>query len=306
VEIPSAGAAYATELGKMYQARIEDFLAVRAEELKGKVNLVFFSPPFPLNRKKKYGNKVGTEYLEWLGKLAPQLADLLTEDGSLVVEIGNAWDPGTPTMSLLPLQSLMTIAEKGKLQVCQQFICNNTARLPGPAAWVTVRRIRVKDSYTHVWWMSRTTEPKADNLRVLTPYSESMKKLLKRGNYNHGPRGSEHVISEKGFLTDHGGAIASNVFNYSNTVSGTAYRKYCEKHGLKPHPASMQEKLVEWFIQFLTDKGDLVLDPFGGSNMTGAVSEALGRRWIAVEPEESYVAGSRGRFDVLRDAPSDI
>ncbi len=39
-----------------------------------------------------------------------------------------------------------------------------------------------------------------------------------------------------------------------------------------------------------------MLDPFAGSNTTGAVAEELGRQWIAVEPDADYIAGSVGRF----------
>jgi hypothetical protein len=298
--VPTVTESYKTKLGTMYQAKVEDFLDIRGVELKGKVQLVFFSPPFPLNLKKKYGNKNGDQYLMWLRELAPRLAELLTEDGSLVVEIGNAWNPGEPTMSLLPLQSLMAVAEAGKLKVCEQFICNNPARLPSPAPWVTVKRIRVKDSYTHVWWMSRTGMPKADNRNVLQEYSQSMKRLLARGHYNSGHRDSGHDIGETTFLVDNGGAIPSNVFNFSNTASGDAYRRYCREHELTPHPAPMQLKLVDWFVRFLTDENDLVFDPFGGSNSTGAVAEVLGRRWISVEPQAEYVAGSKGRFPLFQ------
>ena len=58
----------------------------------------------------------------------------------------------------------------------------------------------------------------------------------------------------------------------------------------------MPKRLPEFFIQMLTDEGDLVLDPFAGSNMTGMVSEELGRRWIAIEAERKYIEGSAGRF----------
>ena len=297
---PTVAEAYKTRLGTMYQTTVEDFLALKGSRLRGKVQLVFFSPPFPLKRKKRYGNKDGEEYVEWLRDLAPQLTELLTEDGSLVVEIGNAWDPGQPTQSLLPLRSLMAIADAGGLSICQQFVCNNPARLPSPAQWVTIERIRVKDSFTHVWWMAKGDRPKASNRRVLQEYSPSMRRLLKRGHYNHGVRDSGYDIGETSFLTNNGGAIPSNVFNFSNTTSGDGYRLYCREHGIKPHPAPMQAKLADWFIRFLTDTGDLVFDPFGGSNTTGAAAEELKRKWIAVEPIDDYVEGSKGRFPRLR------
>ena len=58
----------------------------------------------------------------------------------------------------------------------------------------------------------------------------------------------------------------------------------------------MPMELSSFFIKFLTKPGDLVLDPFAGSNTTGAAAEHLHRRWISVEPNKEYVAGSKGRF----------
>lgn len=289
--------AYDTDHGAMYQGSIEAFLeSSLGHGLKGEAQLIFTSPPFPLNRKKKYGNKMGDEYLEWLADLASPLGDLLTEDGSLVVELGNAWVPGEPVMSTLALEALLQILKKGDFHLCQQFVAYNPARLPSPAQWVNVDRIRVKDAYTNVWWMSRTTKPKANNRKVLTPYSPSMKKLLKRQEYNAGHRPSEHKIGETSFLTDHGGAIPPNVLKISNTISTDSYRAYCRSKKLKLHPARMAPELAEFFIKFLTDKDDLVIDPFGGSNTTGAAAETLERQWIAVEPQRDYIEGSKGRF----------
>jgi hypothetical protein len=295
----SVSVAYGTDLGTMFQGKVEDFLDTCGRAYRGKVQLIFFSPPFPLKRQKPYGNKQGSDYLRWLADLAPRLAELLTEDGSLVIEVGNAWDPGQPTMSLLPIRSLLTFAERGELHVCQLFVCNNPARLPSPAQWVTIERIRVKDSYTHVWWMGRSQRPATYQRMVLNPYSESMKQVLRRGSTNSGVRASGHVIGETSFLTNNGGAIPGNVFSFSNTRSGDPYRKYCRRRGLPVHPAPMPAQLAEWFIKFLTQEGDLVLDPFGGSNTTGAVAEQLRRRWVVVEPIGQYIEGSRGRFPQL-------
>src|SRR5690606_18460823 len=207
-----------------------------------------------LNRKKKYGNLEGTEYLDWLKSLAPKLSRLLNPRGSLVVELGNAWEPGRPVMSLLPLQALMAILEYGKLHLCQQFVCHNTARLPSPAQWVTVERSRVKDSFTHVWWMSPSERPDADNRRVLKKYSQAMLQLLERKSYNHGKRPSGFDISEKSFLTNNGGAIPPSALEpeiefedefpeaflaFANTASTDGYARYCRDLNITPHPARM-------------------------------------------------------------------
>jgi hypothetical protein len=293
--------AYTTDLGTMYHCDVEAFLTSDvARAVAEDVQLVFTSPPFPLNRKKSYGNRTGDEYLEWLSALAQPLGDLLADDGSFVVELGNAWEPGEPVMSTLALKALLKLLESGGFHLCQQFVVHNPARLPSPVQWVNKERIRVKDAYTNVWWMSRTTRPKANNRNVLAEYSPSMKKLLKRQSYNAGRRPSEHKIGEASFLANHGGAIPSNVLTISNTVSTDGYRRSCEEVGLRMHPARMPPELAEFFMRFLTDEGDLVLDCFGGSNTTGAVAEDLGRRWLVIEPEADYVAGSLGRFAASR------
>lgn len=296
-QLISPQVAFTTRLGKSFHSSIETFLESEyATELKGSVNLAFTSPPFPLNRKKKYGNKVGDDYLEWVESFAEGFTDLLTEDGSLVMEVGNSWEAGEPVMSTLALRALLALLDKADLYLCQQFVVHNPARLPSPAQWVTIDRVRVKDSFTHVWWMSPTPRPKADNRKVLVEYSDSMKKLLRRKTYNAGTRPSEHVIGETSFLSDNGGAIPPSVLTYSNTRSSDNYRKYCVDAGLPVHPARMQPEVPAFFTKFLTDPGDLVFDPFAGSNTTGAVAEELNRRWVSVEVSREYIDGSVGRF----------
>jgi len=288
---------FETKKGRAFNLTIEEFLnSAQGKSIRGKVDLILTSPPYPLVVPKKYGNLQGQEYLEWIQSLAPLFGDLLTDTGSLVMEIGNAWNPKSPTMSTLPLETLMAVAKAGKLHICQQMIWHNPGKLPGPATWVNVKRERITDSYTHIWWFSRTEFPKADNRKVLLPYTESMKKLIKTRKYNHGQRPSGHKISKEGFLGDKGGSIARSTLIYSNTGSDPKYREWCEKMNVPKHPARMPISLADFFINFLTSKNDLVLDPFGGSCTTGRSAETLGRRWICVEPKKEYLIGARGRF----------
>lgn len=300
---------YETSAGQMWSGSAETILAGSDfARYRGQVQLLFTSPPFPLCREKKYGNLIGDEFARWLAGFARLFADCLSPNGSIVLELGNGWDPGRPTMSTTSLKALLAFQEAANLYLCQEFICYNPARLPSPAQWVTVERIRVKDSFTRLWWLSPTPYPKADNRRVLTEYSQSMKRLLARGTFNPGKRPSQHHLSPRHFLRDHGGAIPPNVLippgsdapesvlPISNTASRTPYRLACKAHGVTPHPAVMPEALVEFFVKFLTDPGDLVLDPFAGSNTTGAVAERLGRRWFAIEMNPEYAAASKVRF----------
>lgn len=296
--------AYKTRYGCMIKGTAEAVLGSRAaQKYQGKVQLVFTSPPFPLNRKKRYGNFQGQDYAEWLASFAAIFRRVLRGNGSIVMELGNAWEPGRPTMSTLPLEALLAFRDEGKFHLCQQFVCHNPARLPSPAQWVNVERIRVKDAYTQVWWMSPIERPKADNRRVLKEYSQAMLKLLASKRYNAGKRPSEHNIGARSFLTNNKGAIPPNVLILANTMANDEYQQYCRRNRLAIHPARMPTGLAEFFINFLTRPGDLVLDPFAGSNTTGAVAERLKRRWVSIEPQFDYIRGSRGRFKAVRRAP---
>jgi site-specific DNA-methyltransferase (cytosine-N4-specific) len=289
--------AYRTALGQMFLGDAKDTLSSPAlNEIKGHVQLIFTSPPFPLNRKKRYGNFQGKKYIEWLVSFVPVFTELLTSDGSIVIELGNSWEPGHPVMSPLNIRALLSFLDEGNLKLCQQFVCYNPARLPSPAQWVNVERIRLKDSFTYVWWMSPSDRPKADNRRVLKPYSPSMKQLLSSQKYNPGKRPSEHNIGKTSFLKNNNGAIPPNVITLANTCATDAYQAYCRMHKLPIHPSRMQTGLADFFIKFLTEPNDLVLDPFAGSNTTGSTAERLGRRWISIEVQEKYVKGSYGRF----------
>jgi site-specific DNA-methyltransferase (cytosine-N4-specific) len=289
--------AYATQWGRMFHAKSDEILDDGSlTRFEGKINLIFTSPPFPLNRKKRYGNETGDSYIRWLCKFGPLFRKMLTADGSIVIEMGNSWESGMPVMSTLGMRALLEFQSSNSLYLCQEFIWQNPAKLPSPAQWVNVERIRVKDSFTRLWWMAPSYKPKANNRRVVQEYSQAMKDLLKKGSYNAGLRPSEHDIGEISFLRNNGGAIPPSVLTYANTLNSDSYQTYCRQNKIQPHPARMPIDLAKFFIKFLTEPRDIVLDPFGGSNTTGAAAEELERHWITIEASEDYIKGSRGRF----------
>jgi site-specific DNA-methyltransferase (cytosine-N4-specific) len=127
-----------------------------------------------------------------------------------------------------------------------------------------------------------------------------MKRLLVKG-YRSKKRPSGHNITHK-FRNNHGGSIPSNLIVRGNNESNSDYVKACAKLGVKVHPARYPAALPEFFTKLLTKEGDVVLDPFAGSNTTGRVAEDLARRWISIEIEPTYVKASAVRFglDPLR------
>lgn len=281
-----------THLGCIYHG---DSLAMMKCREEASVDLIMTSPPFALTRKKDYGNEQEDAYLEWFRDFAEQFHRILKDDGSLVIDLGGAWKPGLPVRSLYHFKLLIMLCEEYGFHLAQEFYWWNPSKLPTPAEWVNVRRIRVKDGINTVWWLSKTPWPRASNRRVLQPYSNSMKTLLSNG-YKPKLRPSGHDISEK-FAIDNGAAIPPNLIAIPNTESNSSYMRYCREKDIKPHPARFPAALPEYFIRMVTDAGDMVLDPFGGSCVTGEVAERLGRNWICAEIVEAYLQGAKGRFD---------
>jgi site-specific DNA-methyltransferase (cytosine-N4-specific) len=282
--------AYYTHLGRAYHADALDVLRSLRDE---SVALVFTSPPFALRRQKAYGNVAADEYVEWFWPFAREIHRVLRPDGSFVFDLGGAWKPRSGTRSLFPYQLILRLGEI--FHLAQEFYWYNPSRLPTPAEYVTIQRTRVKDAVNTLWWLSKTERPQADNRRVLRPYSKSMRRLLRDG-YKPAMRPSQHEIGPH-FQRDNGGAIPPNILTVPNTRSSDAYIRRCREAGLPVHPARFPEELPEFFIRFLTEPRQLVLDPFAGSNTTGRVAESLERRWVSVEVNAEYVDGSRLRFE---------
>jgi hypothetical protein len=207
---------------------------------------------------------------------------------------------------------LIALVEEVGFHLAQECFWYNPAKMPMPAEWVTVRRIRIKDSVEYVWWFSKTPWPKASNSRVLKEYSPDMIRLSRRG-VRPTVRPSGHVIRGS-FDKLQGGAIPPNVvetevpevldlpipesmLKFGNNAANDDYAMRTKELGLKMHPARFPAALPEFFIKLLTEEDDIVIDPFAGSNTTGLVAEGLQRRWIALERVPEYLEASKVRFE---------
>jgi len=273
------------------------------------VDLIITSPPFALTREKAYGNKKGDEYLEWIEKFGHIFYNKLKDSGSLVLDFGGSWQEGQPIRNLHQFKIPIIFCEKIGFHLAQEFFWWNTAKMPSPAQWVTITRERVTDSVNYLYWFSKTVKPKADNRKILKPYSKRMKALIKNQNYNKGDRPSQHKISDS-WGKNNGGAIPQNFLPYANTAVDP-YLRYCDDNNLVKHPARFGSFIPEFFIRFLTEKNDMVIDPFAGSCTTGAVAEALERQWLCIDSSLEYLTGGIGRFqegyklNIIEEEPLD-
>jgi len=294
VELLGESFAYGTDLGSAHCGDSRGLLRKLDDE---SVNLVITSPPFALQRQKAYGNKDQAEYVDWLLEFARLVHRKLRLDGSFVLDLGGAYQRGVPTRSLYNFRVLLRMCDELGFHLAEDFYWYNPSRLPSPIEWVNKRKLRAKDAINTVWWFSKTEWPKADISKVLVPYGDRMKKLLADPDKFYTPksRPSGHDIG-RAFATDNGGAIPPNLLQFANTESNGVYLSGCKVVGATGHPARFPAKLPEFFIRFLTEPGDLVLDIFAGSNTTGQVAQVERRRWLAFEEQLSYLATSAFRF----------
>jgi len=263
------------------------------------INLIVTSPPFALIRRKEYYNVDVDKYVDWFFPFAHEFYRVLRKNGSLVIHIGGSWTKGKPVKNLYTFELLIRLCNELNFHLAQDLYWFNKAKLPGPAQWVTVKRCRLKDAVDHLWWLSKDPYPKANNRKVLRSYSDSMKRLLRNKKYYkpNARRPSGHVISDK-FYKKNKGAIPANFFDFSNTDSQSRYMRMCRERKVRPHPARFPLGLPLFFIKFLTRPGDIVLDPFGGSNTTGEAAERLKRRWLTFEEIPEYLQSSMFRFEL--------
>jgi site-specific DNA-methyltransferase (cytosine-N4-specific) len=285
---------YTTNKGKAYCGDASNLMRELQDE---SVDLVITSPPFALQRQKAYGNEDQSTYVAWLLSFTPEIKRILKPTGSFVLDLGGAYQRGLPIRSIYQYRVLVKMCDELGWHLAEEFFWYNPAKLPSPIEWVNKRKIRAKDSVNTIWWFSKSTSPKANISNVLTPYSDRMAKLLsnKTKYYEPALRPSGHDIGE-GFNKDNGGAIPSNLLQIPNTESNSPYLRLCKLVGATRHPARFPSKLPEFFIKFLTDEGDTVLDIFAGSNTTGAAAEELNRHWLAFDLDQDYLATSALRF----------
>jgi site-specific DNA-methyltransferase (cytosine-N4-specific) len=290
--MPRSEPLYRTPLGAAYVGDALDLLGTVPD---GTVDLVITSPPYALHFKKEYGNPDKGCYQEWFLPFAAEVRRVLKDSGSFVLNIGGSYEGGAPVRSLYQFRLLIRLVDDLDFHLAQEFFWFNPAKLPAPAEWVNVRRIRVKDSVEYIWWLAKEEWPCADNREVLAEYSADMRRLIRKG-VKTARRPSGHNITRK-FSRDHGGSIPSNLIISGNNESNSHYIQRCRETGVQPHPARFPASLPAFFIKFLAPPDGLVLDIFAGSNTTGAVAERLGRRWLAFELDRGYLESSRFRFE---------
>ena len=203
------------------------------------VQLILTSPPYPLIREKEYGNLQADEYIDWFLGLAKDWPRKLTSTGSIVLNLADVWERGRPSLSLYQERLLLRLVDDLGLRLCARYAWLNPSKMPAPAEWVTVRKVRVKPSLEQIYWLSPHDNPYADNRQVLRPYSDAMKARLAAGGEKRANRPSGYQLAEGAFSTDNGGSIPDNLIVAAGTNRIPTYIRACRTR-YSVHPARFQ------------------------------------------------------------------
>lgn len=286
---------FSTRWGAAVLASCEHFFS-RFDE---PIHLVVTSPPYPLAVARKYGNVSEAEYVDWLCATIEPVVRNLAPGGSICLNIGNdIFMSKSPARSLYRERLVLALHERFGLHKMDEFIWSSP-KPPGPVQWASLRRVQLNTGYEPVYWF--TNDPhkvRADNRRVLQPHTEQHLAFVRSGGAKRAASNSDgsYRLKPGSYSRETPGRIPRNVlfFAQSSEDRNKEYRAYCEEHGLVRHGASMPISLAKFLVNYLSEKGDLVVDIFAGRLKVAKACEDLERRWICTERVFDYVHGGGG------------
>ena len=151
------------------------------------------------------------------------------------------------------------LCEEYGFKLAQDFYWWNPAKLPTPAEWVTVRRIRAKDAINKIWWLSKTRVAEGEQQACSTALQRKHEGSCWPKATTPSLRPSGHDISDQ-FQIDNGASHSSQPACHRKHREQQPISPILPRRGIyKPHPARFPVELPEFFVRMLTDEGDLVV-----------------------------------------------
>lgn len=290
--------AFSTDLGVAIWARNESVFP----QLDEPIHLCITSPPYPLRNARAYGNPSAAEYVDFISNSLEPIVRGLIPGGSIVLNISNdIFESKSPARSLYVERMVIALHDRLGLHLMDRIPWINLSKPPGPTYWACVNRVQLSSCYEPIYWF--TNDPlkvRSDNRRVLEEHTVKHQKLMASGgehrNASYG-NGAYQIRDGKSFSTQTSGKIPRNAIQKGHSCPDTlAYRRAANELGIQKHGAMQPTSIPDFFIRFLTEPGELVVDLFGGTAKTGLAAERLGRRWLVTEWMLSYLRGGAEHF----------
>jgi DNA modification methylase len=265
------------------------------------LHLAITSPPYCISKPRAYGGPSEREYVDFICSAMEPVVKNLVPGGSIALNISNdVFIPGTPARALYRERLVLALHDRLGLFKMDTLVWDDASKAPGPIAWASKERFQLHVGYEVVYWLTNDpTRVFSNNQRVLRPHTERHLKLIAKGgesrvaSYGDGA----NRLSHGSFGAATAGRIPTNVLRFGHRChSQQGVRAYAKEQGLPVHGATFPLALAKFIIEFLTEPGQMVIDPFAGWFTAPLAAELTGRRWIASEKMLQYVEGGRYRF----------
>lgn len=231
------------------------------------IDLVVTSPPYAQKRKDTYGGINPDIYAEWLFNLSVEFMRVLKPSGSFILNIKEGTKDGKKEIYVL--EYLLKMAKMNWWTETFVWFKKN----PFP----TGNKKRLKDGFEYCYQFTKTNDYKFFPNSVLVPANEKwLKDNLKRKNKG------EHLVTN-GSGMNMSIRTTNEMVRPSNVLSMA-----CSTLNIK-HSAMFPIGLPKFFINLMTEKEDLVLDPFLGSGTSALACIEEGRNWLGIEKESVHV-----------------
>ena len=266
---------------------------------KNSATCVLISPPYPLVKPRPYDADVPDwrpeNYLHTLLDHIECIRTRLSDDGSLVLNLGPTFLPGRPVRNPYQHQLMAALVDRLAWNIVDEHFWFSPCKARG-SNHVTRARTHAVNGVEQFYILSPTGRTKCNNLRVLNPYSQHHRRKLEAGGeLVRAATPSQIQWPGVKHRQPHAGSIP---FNHHLTPpdQDRAYRQYCRSAGVAVHPAMMPTRLAEFFILLTTEPRDLVVDCFAGSLRTAAAALRLDRRFIVSDRCLDYLRGGMCRL----------
>jgi site-specific DNA-methyltransferase (adenine-specific) len=267
------------------------------------VDLVVTSPPYADTL--SYGDTIPTfhpdNYCDWFLPLFHEAARFLKPTGSFILNINDKII--NKKRSTYVFELIYRIEKETGLCLHDRYVWAKKNGSPTGSA-----PCRLDDRVEYIFHFVRKQKNKkgrykntpesfkADIESLREPYAES---TIKR--YSNSTVGFNKVVDENGIaeiprktaVVNENGKIPTTVmrFNGAGTIRNSGAK----------HPAPFHPDLPRWFIEWLTDEGDVVLDPFLGGGTTAFVAKGMARKYLGFELNENYKPLIEQRLNTLEN-----
>lgn len=257
----------------------------------GTFDLIVTSPPYADRRARTYGGIRPEDYVEWFLPRAAEFLRVLRPSGSFVLNIKEKADRGERHTFVLEL--ILALRKQGWLWT-EEYIWHKKNCYPGK--WPN----RFRDAWERCLHFTRNRKFKMNQQAVMVPMGEWADTRLKSLGRNDVVRFDSRV----------GSGFGKNIANWlkRDMAYPTNVLHLATECGNRNHSAAFPQALPEWFIKLLTDPGDWVLDPFGGSGTTLLAALSLARNSVGIETRVDYCEDARAKvsnvqLELLDEAP---